>query len=85
MADRLTAEPPSLSRAERPNTVFGLLDKRAELVKLQQQLETDLRKVICDIDHLDAAIGGFRNEAQRVKQSGFGRLCQAPRVAPGAG
>ena len=30
-------------------------------------------------------IGGFRNEAQRVKQSGSGRLCQAPRVAPGAG
>jgi cytochrome c peroxidase len=29
--------------------------------------------------------GGFRNEAQRVKQSGSGRLCQAPRVAPGAG
>jgi hypothetical protein len=62
MADRLTAEPPSLSRAERPNTVFGLLDKRAELVKLQQQLETDLRKVICDIDHLDAAIRLFDPE-----------------------
>jgi hypothetical protein len=30
-------------------------------------------------------VGGFRNEAQRVKQSGSGRLCQAPRVAPGAG
>jgi hypothetical protein len=62
MAERLTAEPPSLSRAERPNTVFGLLDKRAELVKLQQQLETDLRKVICDIDHLDAAIRLFDPE-----------------------
>ena len=31
------------------------------------------------------AIGGFRNEAQRVKQSGSGRLCQAPRAMPGAG
>ena len=30
-------------------------------------------------------VGGFRNEAQRVKQSGSGGLCQAPRVAPGAG
>ena len=29
--------------------------------------------------------GGFRNEAQRVKQSGSGRLGQAPRAAPGAG
>jgi hypothetical protein len=33
-------------------------------------------------EHID---GGFRNEAQRVKQSGSGRLCQAPRAAPGAG
>jgi hypothetical protein len=33
----------------------------------------------------DGRNGGFRNEAQRVKQSGSGRLCQAPRVAPGAG
>jgi transposase len=31
-----------------------------------------------------AAGGGFRNEGQRVKRSGFGRLCQAPRAAPGA-
>jgi transposase len=29
--------------------------------------------------------GGFRNEAQRVKRSGFGRPCQARRAAPGAG
>jgi hypothetical protein len=27
---------------------------------------------------LDASEGGFWNEAQRVKRSGFGRLCQAP-------
>jgi hypothetical protein len=29
-------------------------------------------------------VGGFWNEAQRAKRSGFGRLCQAPRAAPGA-
>src|SRR4051794_18351755 len=27
--------------------------------------------------------GGFTAEAQRVKRSGFGRPCQAPRAAPG--
>ena len=32
-----------------------------------------------------AWLGEFRNEAQRVKQSGSGRLCQARRVTPGAG
>ena len=26
----------------------------------------------------EAVTGGFWNEAQRVKRSGFGRLCQAP-------
>jgi hypothetical protein len=44
---------------ERPNTVAGLIAKRAELVIIQQQLEADLRKVICDLDHLDAAIRLF--------------------------
>jgi hypothetical protein len=29
--------------------------------------------------------GGFWNEAQRVKQSGSGRLCQARRAAPEVG
>jgi predicted nucleic acid-binding protein len=33
----------------------------------------------------DVDAGGFRNEAQRVKQSGSGRLCQAPRAVPGSG
>ena len=28
--------------------------------------------------------GGFWSEGQRVKRSGSGRLCQAPRAAPGA-
>src|SRR5215217_5857481 len=30
-------------------------------------------------------LGGFISEAQRAKQSGSGRPCQAPRAAPGAG
>ena len=47
---------------ERPNTVAGLLAKRDELVKLRKQLEADLRKVTCDIDHLDAAVRLFDPE-----------------------
>jgi hypothetical protein len=31
-----------------------------------------------DLVAMQKAAGGFWNEAQRVKRSGFGRLCQAP-------
>ena len=41
---------------ERPNTVSGLVAKRAELVAYRKGLEAELRKVTVDIDHLDAAI-----------------------------
>ena len=51
---------------ERPNTVAGLLAKRDELVKLRKQLEADLRKVTCDIDHLDAAVRGLERQTPRV-------------------
>jgi hypothetical protein len=44
---------------ERPNTVSGLIAKRAELIKLRDHLETEARKVTCDIDHLDAVIELF--------------------------
>lgn len=44
---------------ERPNTVAGLVAKRAELVKLRTDLEREMRKVTCDIDHLDACIRLF--------------------------
>lgn len=44
---------------ERPNTVAGLLAKRAELVKLRKELERDLRGVTVDIDHVEAAIRLF--------------------------
>jgi Ca2+-binding RTX toxin-like protein len=37
------------------------------------------------LKHVDGGEGGFRNEAQRVKQGGSGRLCQARRAVPGAG
>jgi len=44
---------------EAPNTVSGLLTKRAELVKLRAQLEAELRGLTCDIDHIDGCIRLF--------------------------
>jgi hypothetical protein len=46
-------------RVERPNTVSGLNAKREELVKYRARLEAEIRKVTCDIDHVDAAIRIF--------------------------
>src|SRR5690349_5255738 len=48
-----------MAEGERPNTVAGLIAKRRELVALQATLEAELRKVVCDLDHLDAAIRLF--------------------------
>lgn len=47
---------------ERPNTVAGLEAKRNELVKLRKLLEAEIRKVTCDIDHLEASIALFDPE-----------------------
>lgn len=44
---------------QRPNTVAGLLAKKAELERLRDGLEADLRAVTADLDHLDAAIRLF--------------------------
>lgn len=49
----------TLQPVARPNTVAGLIAKRAELSKLRDQLEAEARKVTCDLDHLDAAIALF--------------------------
>jgi hypothetical protein len=46
-------------KPERPNTVSGLNAKRDELVKYRTSLEAEIRKVTCDIDHLEAAIRVF--------------------------
>jgi len=47
---------------ERPNTVSGLIAKRDELHKLRKSLESEIYKITCDIDHLDAAIALFDPE-----------------------
>ncbi len=44
---------------ERPNTVAGLVAKRAELLKLRKSLELELRQITSDVDHIDAAIRCF--------------------------
>ena len=44
---------------ERPNTVSGLEAKRAELIAYRRRLECELRKLTCDLDHLEAAIALF--------------------------
>ena len=44
---------------ERPNTISGLVAKRAQLLRIRKGLETELRTVTCDLDHLEAAIRLF--------------------------
>jgi hypothetical protein len=44
---------------ERPLTVAGLLEKRAELTKAREQLSAELEAVTFDIEHLDAVIRLF--------------------------
>lgn len=44
---------------ERPNTIAGLTAKHRELTKLRAMLEAELRKVTCDLDHVDACIRLF--------------------------
>jgi len=48
-----------LIKYERPNTISGLQSKRVELVKLRKELMREAKKVLCDIDHIDATIRLF--------------------------
>jgi hypothetical protein len=48
---------------ERPNTVAGLLAKRKELAALRSRLEMNLKRIVCDLDHLDATILLFGADA----------------------
>lgn len=48
---------------EAPNTVSGLLTKRAELAGKIKFHQAELRKMVCDLDHLDATIRLFDPEA----------------------
>jgi hypothetical protein len=44
---------------DRPNTLAGLIDKRAEIAGKIAPARADLRQLIIDLDHIDAAIRIF--------------------------
>lgn len=46
-------------KPERPNTIAGLLDKRAKLAGMITFHRAEVRKIICDLDHIDATIRMF--------------------------
>ena len=48
---------------ERPNTIAGLQAKRKELATLHAKLIAEAKKVLCDIDHVDATIRLFDPDA----------------------
>lgn len=52
---------------DRPRTIAGLIEKRTELARLLKQLRADERKVICDLDHVDAAIRLFDKNADTTR------------------
>lgn len=66
---------------ERPNTVSGLQAKRAELAKLHKHLIADAKKVLCDIDHIDACIRLFDPDAdiERVRINRYATKHRAPK------
>jgi hypothetical protein len=47
------------SMSERPNTIAGLVEKRAEIGGRIAQARATLRQLIIDLDHVDAAIRLF--------------------------
>jgi hypothetical protein len=66
---------------DRPNTISGLQAKRAELVKLQKHLIAEAKKVLCDLDHLDACIRLFDPDAdiERVRLNRYATKHRAPK------
>lgn len=48
---------------ERPNTISGLQAKRKEMAKHLKLLDQEYKKVVCDIDHIDACIRLFDPDA----------------------
>jgi hypothetical protein len=52
---------------DRPNTVAGLLAMRAELAGKIKFHHAELRKMVCDLDHLDATIRLFDPDADTTR------------------
>lgn len=66
-------------KRERPNTIAGLVAKRDELVKYRDQLQSDIRAVTVDIDHLEAAIRVFDPEDTPNKRKRYAAMHRAGR------
>lgn len=64
---------------ERPQTLYGLQAKLAELLKLRDQLEADLAAVNVDIDHLAGAIRVFDPEDTEEYRARYAAKHRAPR------
>ena len=66
---------------ERPNTISGLQAKRTELVTLRKQLMREAKKVLCDIDHIDATIRLFDPDAdiERIRLNRYATKHRAPK------
>lgn len=47
------------NKPERPNTIAGLLEKRAQLAAMIKHHRAEVRKITCDLDHIDATIRMF--------------------------
>lgn len=71
-----------LIKYERPNTISGLKTKRTELVKLRKELMREAKKVLCDIDHIDATIRLFDPKADN-KQFRLNRYATKHRAPKG--
>ena len=52
-----------MPKAERPNTIAGLVAKHTELTVLRDKYRQQIRKLTVDIDHLDATIRLFDGTA----------------------
>jgi hypothetical protein len=65
MEDERNAKP------DRPNTVAGLVEKRAHLAGMMKYHRAELRKIICDLDHVDATIRLFDPQADVRKVSRY--------------
>ena len=64
---------------DRPNTVSGLLDKRAELQGLLKFHQAELRKIKVDIDHIDATLKLFGGSADPERAKRYPTMHRAAR------
>lgn len=69
----------SAQRVARPNTLSGLRAKHAELVRYRDHLEADIRAVMVDIDHLEAAIRIFDPEDTPEARRRYAAMHRAPK------